>query len=100
MIGMRYNEKGIDVVFGGGDIGIQHCICWDNDNNGPFGFLGLTNLSKSYKIGKPPKGVERCKSEEMEVVMFFTKTESIDVVIGSLERIKKLMIKELDVKED
>ena len=52
-------------------------------------------MDKKYEIGERLEN-KKDDIDKMLVSLHFKKTESIDVVIGALERIKKLMINEME----
>lgn len=82
------NTKAIE--FGDGDVCTGTVMRTDG-----VGVVYFTDLDKKYEIGERLED-KKDYLDQMLVSLHFKKTESIDVVIGALERIKKLMINEME----
>jgi hypothetical protein len=85
-----FNETKSKVVeFGSGDIGVA-LVDYKGKTKG-VAFYPLKNpilpIGTDYKT---PKGI----SDENDILFYFNKIESIDVVIGKLEELKAELIKE------
>jgi len=76
----------MSLEFGTGDIGVSSGIK-------PFtgvGFIGFTN-QEPKEIGFIEYLDKTVFTEDFPLIMHFTKTKSIDVVISALEEVKRLM---------
>lgn len=79
-----------ELNFGNGDIHIVSSC----DTDGKTGYVTFENLDTPMPIGKNLNGFNKeFVPEEYPIVMTFTKTESIDAVIGELLNAKENMIR-------
>ncbi len=82
------NAKAIE--FGDGDVCTGTVMRTDG-----VGVVYFTDLDKKYEIGERLED-KKDYLDQMLVSLHFKKIESIDIVIGALERIKRLMLKEME----
>jgi len=77
----------VEAVFGKGDICIVSAKCIDNE----WAIVGYKNQSPAMKIGKVGEIIENGNLEDLEcdIVMYFDKIESVDVVIKALQEAKE-----------
>lgn len=85
------NAKAIE--FGDGDVCTGTVMRTDG-----VGVVYFTDLDKKYEIGERLED-KKDYLDQMLVSLHFKKVESIDVVIGALEGIKKLMLKEMEERK-
>lgn len=78
------------IEFGDGDVGTGNAMRTDG-----VGIVYFTNLDRQYEIGEKLKNKENTIDESI-VSLHFKKIESVDVVIGALESIKKLMVRQME----
>ncbi len=78
------------IEFGDGDVCTGSVMRTDG-----VGVVYFTDLDRKYEIGERLEN-KKNNIDQMLVSLHFKKIESIDVVIGALEGIKKLMLKEMD----
>jgi hypothetical protein len=83
-----YSDKQVVITFGKGDI----CVNGGDSSQSEVGIVLLNNQSPRDigSVGKLLKGQEY-EHKDMDVVIEFTKVESIDVLIRALEEAKKCM---------
>lgn len=78
--------------FGTGDIRMTGCISQD------VGALCCIT-QESHEIGEKAPVSDTWNAKEAQVIMTFTKTESIDALIAELEDVKALMLGEFPEKD-
>lgn len=76
---LGYGDVNIGAGYGKYDKSLGVLVITEGDKDKPIGVVTEHN---------PPLNV---KSEEVDVMMIFSKVESVDVVIRNLEKVKKLM---------
>lgn len=79
-------EKQIKIEFGKGDIRIVS----SGELDGSVGYLALEN-QVSKPIGKNKEPEDNFSPDKYPILMSFTKVESIDALIGELQRVRDIM---------
>jgi hypothetical protein len=85
---MKRTENNSYLMFGKGDIEV-HCDTMDNNKTG---VLSLAKVDKEHKIGDYGTGKDRVPYGYADIMLFFNKTESIDVVIERLQYLKSMLM--------
>ncbi len=83
---MREENKSY-LIFGKGDIEV-YC---DTISNNKTGVLSLSKVDKEHEIGDYSIREDRVPYGYADIMLFFTKIESIDVVIERLQHLKSML---------
>lgn len=98
-----FKDKDFETVmayFGKGNIALSTGIATDNETQEQSVWLCCKNCTEPQEIGSAVKGLSNDVTEvKPELILSFTKVESIDIVIDMLQHARQDLVAIIDKKE-